>query len=48
MADDVINMWVHLWNAYTAFAPHLLQQAEDYGKLAYRICMGEDAAFKER
>jgi hypothetical protein len=47
MMDDVINMWVHLWNAYSAFAPHLLPPAADYGKLAYKICVGEDVTFKD-
>ena len=47
MMDDVISMWVHLWNAYSAFAPHLLPQAADCGKLAYNICVGEDVTFKE-
>jgi hypothetical protein len=47
MMDDVISMWVHLWNAYSAFAPHLLGQAADCGKLAYKICVGEDVTFEE-
>jgi hypothetical protein len=47
MMEDVISMWVHLWNAYSAFAPHLLPQAADCGKLAYKICVGEDVTFKE-
>lgn len=52
MMDDVISMWVHLWNAYSAFPPHLLPpnlllQVADCGKLAYKICIGEDVTFKE-
>jgi hypothetical protein len=47
MMDDVISIWVHIWNAYSAFAPHLLPQAADCGKLAYSICVGEDVTFKE-
>ena len=47
MVDDVISMWVHLWNAYSAFAPHLLPRAAGCGKLAYNICVGEDVTFEE-
>ena len=47
MGNEVMNMWTHLWNAYAAFAPHLLSQAAGCGKLAYKINMGEDVTFEE-
>jgi len=47
MGNEVMNMWVHLWNVYAAFAPHLLSQAADYGKLVYKINFGEDVTFEE-
>ncbi|TVY84556.1 hypothetical protein LSUE1_G000747 [Lachnellula suecica] len=47
MMDDVIGMWVHLWNAYSEMAPHLLPQVAECGKTAYKICIGEDVTFKE-
>jgi hypothetical protein len=47
MMDDVISMWIHLCNAYSAFAPRILPQAADCAKLAYKICVGEDVTFEE-
>lgn len=47
MTDDVVRLWVHLWNVYSARAPHLLQKAAEYGRLAYKICVGEDVTFEE-
>ena len=45
--DGVIEPWIHLCNAYATFAPHMLQKAEGCGKVAYRICVGEDVTFDE-
>lgn len=47
MMDGVFEAWIHLCNAYAAFAPHMLQKAEECAKVAYRICCGEDATFAE-
>ncbi|TVY48488.1 Histone-lysine N-methyltransferase, partial [Lachnellula occidentalis] len=47
MAGGVVSLWVHLWNAYSARAPHLLSQVDECTRLAYKICVGEDVTFKE-
>ncbi|KAF7879007.1 hypothetical protein EAF04_000207 [Stromatinia cepivora] len=43
----VIEAWIYLCKAYSAFAPQHFQQARDCAKLAYRICIGEDDTFKQ-
>jgi hypothetical protein len=47
MTNGVIEAWIHLCNAYAAFAPHMFQKAEECAKIAYRICVGEDTTFSE-
>jgi hypothetical protein len=45
--DGLIEAWIHLCNAYAAFAPHMLPKAEECAKVAYRICIREDVTFDE-
>ena len=42
MTDYVVEAWIHLRTAYVALAPHLCQKAEEYARVAYKICTGED------
>ena len=48
MEDCLIQTWVHLWTAYAHLAPDLCQKAEEYAKITYRICIGEDDTFDEK
>ena len=48
MEDCLIQTWVHLWTAYAHVAPDLCQKAEEYAKITYRICNGEDDTFDEK
>jgi hypothetical protein len=47
MTDYVVEAWIHLRTAYVAVAPHLCQKAEEYARVAYKICTGEDVTFEE-
>jgi hypothetical protein len=47
MGDDVPLIWACLWNACATLAPHLTPQLLECGKLAYKICVGEDVTFEE-
>lgn len=48
MEDRVIETWTHLWAAYGNVAPHLCKKAEEYARVAYKICIGEDDTFEEK
>ena len=48
MEDCLIQTWVHLWTAYAHVALDLCQKAEEYAKITYRICIGEDDTFDEK
>jgi hypothetical protein len=45
--DSVIKAWIHIYNAYATFAPHMFQKVKEYAKVAYRIYIGEDVMFSE-
>ncbi|TGO08030.1 hypothetical protein BTUL_0230g00120 [Botrytis tulipae] len=47
MLPGVIEAWVYLCSVYSVLAPQQLQQAREYAKLAYKICIGEDHTFKQ-
>lgn len=47
VVDYVIEVWMHLWSAYAKVAPHLCEKAEEYAKISYKICIGEDETFDE-
>ncbi|CZR52531.1 related to TPR domain protein [Phialocephala subalpina] len=47
MMDRLIERWVLLSGAYRLVAPDLEAQAEEYARISYRICIGEDEAFDE-
>ena len=46
--DQVIEIWTHLWIAYGEVAPHLCKKAEEYARVSYKICIGEDETFDEK
>ena len=48
MEDCLIQIWVHLWTAYAQVAPDLCNKAEEYAKITYSICIGEDDTFDEK
>jgi len=48
MEDCLIQIWVHLWTAYTQVAPDLCEKAEEYAKITYKICIAEDDTFDEK
>ena len=48
MEDCLIQTWVHLWTAYAHVAPDLCEKAEEYAKVTYRVCIGEDDTFDDR
>ena len=45
--EQAIETWTHVWTACDKVAPHLCDKAEEYAKISYRICMGEDDTFDE-
>lgn len=46
--DKVIETWTHVWTAYAHIAPHLCKRAEEYARVAYKICIGEDETFDKK
>ncbi|KAI9640898.1 hypothetical protein NHQ30_010739 [Ciborinia camelliae] len=47
MMPGVMEALDYLRDVYADFAPQYLQQAEDYAKLAYTMCIGEDHTYKQ-
>ena len=47
MQDRLIECWMLLSSAYHLVAPDLETQAEDYARISYKICVGEDETFDE-
>ncbi|KIA75674.1 hypothetical protein HK57_00535 [Aspergillus ustus] len=47
MMDGLIGCWMMLCRAYCDVAPELASQAEDYARITYRICVGEDETFED-
>ena len=47
MVDHLIECWMLLSGAYHVVAPDLETQAEEYAKISYKICVGEDETFDE-
>ncbi|KAJ5682575.1 hypothetical protein N7462_005740 [Penicillium macrosclerotiorum] len=45
MTDGVVGCWMILSRAFCEFAPSLKVYAEEYAKISYRICVGEDETF---
>ena len=45
--DEVIETWTHLWTAWDKVAPRLCGKAEEYARISYRMCVGEDDTFDE-
>lgn len=51
MIDPLIETWVILWAAYERLLPHrpeLCEKAEEYARITYKICLGEDETFEEK
>lgn len=47
MNDAVVGCWMILCNAFRELAPTLASQAEEYARVSYRICLGEDETFDQ-
>jgi len=47
MQSPLITCWMLLSHAYRLVAPDLEAQAEEYARISYMICMGEDETFEE-
>lgn len=47
MTDQVVGCWMILCRAYQELAPNLVSQAEEYARVSYRICVGEDETFDQ-
>ena len=47
MTDSHVECWMILARAYLAVGPELAAQAEDYARITYSICVGEDETFYE-
>jgi hypothetical protein len=47
MTDGLVGCWMSLSGAYREVAPDLVAQAEEYARITYRICVGEDETFDE-
>lgn len=45
MMDGLVGCWMILCRAYCHVAPELVDQAEDYARTTYRVCVGEDETF---
>ncbi|RAL00975.1 TPR domain protein [Aspergillus ibericus CBS 121593] len=45
MMDGLVGCWMILCRMYCDVAPDLADQAEDYARTTYRICVGEDETF---
>ena len=51
MVDPLIENWVHLWVAYERLVsrrPEPRKKAEEYARMTYKICIGEDETFEEQ
>ena len=51
IADPLIEIWVYLWTAYEYLLPRrpeLYEKAEEYARITYKICIGEDETFEEK
>ena len=44
----MIETWTHLWTVFGKVAPLLRQKAEEYARITYKICVGEDETFDEK
>ena len=47
MNKCLIECWMLLSSAYHLVAPDLKAQAEEYARISYKICVGEDETFDE-
>ncbi|PLB52765.1 TPR domain protein [Aspergillus steynii IBT 23096] len=43
--DDLVGCWMILCSVYRDVAPELVDRAEEYAKITYRMCVGEDETF---
>ncbi|RDW63192.1 TPR domain protein [Aspergillus mulundensis] len=49
LRDELIGCWMNIAAAYRTLAPEskLADQAEEYARITYRICVGEDETFDD-
>ena len=47
MKECLIECWMLLSGAYHLVAPDLEAQAEEYARISYKVCVGEDETFDE-
>lgn len=47
MIDGLVGCWMILCRMYCDTAPELANQAEEYARTTYKICIGEDETFGE-
>ena len=47
MVDSLVGCWMCLSGAYREVLCGLEAQAEEYAKITYRVCVGEDETFEE-
>ena len=47
LENEGVEIWMHLWAAYGKVAPHLCGRLEEYARISYKICLGEDETFAE-
>ncbi|KAK2789309.1 hypothetical protein FQN53_002151 [Emmonsiellopsis sp. PD_33] len=47
MLDTNVRCWMTLAAACCVVAPDIVAQAEEYARITYRICVGEDETFEE-
>lgn len=47
MMDGLVGCWMILCRMYCDTAPELADQAEEYARTTYKICVGEDDTFGE-
>ncbi|KAL4896468.1 hypothetical protein BDV59DRAFT_107183 [Aspergillus ambiguus] len=47
MTDAVVGCWMILCRAFRELAPPFASQAEEYARVSYKICVGEDETFDQ-
>lgn len=47
MMEYLVDCWILLSSAYSLVAPDLKDTAEQYARISYKICVGEDETFDE-
>lgn len=45
VTEHVVDCWITLSHPYRSVAPELVSQAEEYARISYKICVGDDETF---